>query len=685
MSIKETFEFDVRGVAGLTKAANEAERLAAAIGKASKRTSADRIAESQAKSAGKVAEINAKRALAAEQAQGRAMLVRTQAQSRAEQARARAEVARAQAMGRIETARARAKGQADLLSMRMKEREATLERASARSAERRAAQVKRPTAAAVTTRGPDTADSIWTGVKQGIGISVADLAISAARMAATTAYRFGEAVVDAQSFRESITLAMSKYTGGAKEGQAWFDRALQMSIDLKTNSFETIDAMSRLKAAGFGDESVEGLTKAFADIKRLSPDADLKSIAIRMAQIRATGKLQGDELNEMANAWPAARDVIFKQMMKDTGKTMSELQTMQRAGKITPDMVEKALLGGVSALTKLPLGEFAKQNADTISGLFDQIKAIPSQVLLGFDASEDMGRVKGVMKDVVDFFSATSSSGKEVRTVMKDTFGAIVEGLFGVDVNKAGGTKETLQALLDVVKGSKGDIKEFASGVAAIGKGFAWVAGVAADFSSAKQAIVDFFGYKPPGGIFGAILLAPIALALNGIKALWPEMYNAGANLMNALATGIASTAGSVWQAAKNAAWNAISSVKGVLGIRSPSRVFIGIGSETAKGMAIGMSRGATETERAASDMAMRAIGGVAGPQGPANANNIPFSSSSPVAPTAGASISIGQVVVSVSGAKSDAEAASQGAAAGAAFIDQLRRDLPVVLREVAA
>ena len=35
----------------------------------------------------------------------------------------------------------------------------------------------------------------------------------------------------------------------------------------------TIEGMSRLRAAGFDDTSVSNLTKAFADIKRLSPDA----------------------------------------------------------------------------------------------------------------------------------------------------------------------------------------------------------------------------------------------------------------------------------------------------------------------------------------------------------------------------------------------------------------------------
>ena len=98
----------------------------------------------------------------------------------------------------------------------------------------------------------------------------------------------------------------------------------------------------------------------------------------------------------------------------------------------------------------------------------------------------DIDRVKGVMKDVVDFFSASSESGKEVRTVMKDLVSAFVEGLFGVDIDKSGGVKETLQALLDVVKGSKSDVKEFAAGIAAIGKAFGWIAGIAGDVSSAK-------------------------------------------------------------------------------------------------------------------------------------------------------------------------------------------------------
>lgn len=438
---------------------------------------------------------------------------------------------------------------------------------------------------------------------------------------------FGKAVADAQAFRESTVLAMKAYLGSAAAANTWFDRALALSIELKQNSFDTIEGMTRLRGAGFDDKSVENLTRAFADIKRLAPDADLKSIAARLAQIRATGKLQGDELNELANAWPAARDVIFKQMMKDTGKTQAELQKMQTAGKITPAMVEKALLGGVSALTKMPLGEFAKANADTVRGLIDQVMAIPSQVLLGFDASKDMGRVKSIMKDIVAFFDASSASGKEVRKVVGDTFSAIVEGLFGVDASK-GGTKQTLQALLDIIKNSRGDIKEFAGNIRMI---VSAVASLLSWISKAKSALGSLRGDEVTGADKGGAawwisrILPPFPplLIAQAVQRNWEAiksavsagasaigdfgmtLWDSGVQLVNGFIGGIMSRISGVVTAATSVASSAAGAVKGFLGIKSPSTRAMGYGRQFNAGFAVGLERFAWMPERAANDVAV--------------------------------------------------------------------------------
>lgn len=138
------------------------------------------------------------------------------------------------------------------------------------------------------------------------------------------------------------------------------------------------------------------------------------------------------------------------------------------------------------------------------------------------------------------------------------------------------------------------------------------VSAIAGVWNSIWSGILSFLG-----GIWGGITSA----ASNGINGLMGWIGGLGGRIMGAvsnipgllisvgrdliagLANGIMGAAGMIRDAVANAIGNVVDFAKSLLGIHSPSRVFMEIGGFTAKGMAIGLTKGAKYVQKAAQSL----------------------------------------------------------------------------------
>lgn len=92
------------------------------------------------------------------------------------------------------------------------------------------------------------------------------------------------------------------------------------------------------------------------------------------------------------------------------------------------------------------------------------------------------------------------------------------------------------------------------------------------------------------------------------ISGLAGRMMSVGQNVVMGLAKGIAAAGGAVWNALKGVVLSGIGKVKNLLGIKSPSRVFMAIGAHTGEGMAVGLDRQRRRVSGAAGRLATGAI-----------------------------------------------------------------------------
>ncbi|CCQ44663.1 tape measure domain protein [Pseudarthrobacter siccitolerans] len=130
------------------------------------------------------------------------------------------------------------------------------------------------------------------------------------------------------------------------------------------------------------------------------------------------------------------------------------------------------------------------------------------------------------------------------------------------------------------------------------------------------------------GGVWGNIASAVssgIGEVVNFFSGLWGRVQGAigdigskmstiGLQMIQGLANGISGAANLIREAVAGAIGNVVDFAKSLLGIHSPSRVFMEIGDFTAQGMAIGLTKGAKHVEKAAAKSLVPAAPSFASP-----------------------------------------------------------------------
>ncbi|PZO03974.1 MAG: hypothetical protein DCF29_10835 [Alphaproteobacteria bacterium] len=365
-------------------------------------------------------------------------------------------------------------------------------------------------------------------------------------------------------------------------------------------------------------------------------------------------------------------------------------------GILGPLFIAKTLMGGMGgaalkAGTAQVIGAFARMRMAAIAF---NLSMLANPVVLG----------------VVAAVAAVALIAVVVRKYwqpIKAFFGGVGQALgeaFGPALTAIGGALRPLKPLWDAVAG-------------AVGGFFGWIGRLMQPMQATKGQLD---GASNAGRNFGRMLalafnLSPIGIFARGIMTAfrfiqgamnWRPMetlrqawsgvagffgglasrFNGfGRMIMQGLVSGVRAMLGEVASAVIGVANGAVARFKGVLGIKSPSRVFAALGGYTMEGLTMGLTRGGRSAigQVAAVGGALVAAmpGATAGPAGSAMPAVLASLSAAPAAASAGArggasgGVHIDQVLIQVS-MPAGADATRQGGMAGRAAADSFRARL---------
>lgn len=176
--------------------------------------------------------------------------------------------------------------------------------------------------------------------------------------------------------------------------------------------------------------------------------------------------------------------------------------------------------------------------------------------------------------------------------VVRGLFSGAWDAVSGIVRGAANAVQSTVGWLLAGVQGV------VSGGMSAV-RGFfasAW-SSISGVVSGAISAIGSFVS-GGIGNVISTVATLP-GRALSALGGIVGQFGNIGRDMVAGLANGIANAAGMIRDAVARAIGNVVDFAKSLLGIHSPSRVFMEIGKFTSQGMAIGLTKGRSYIEKA--------------------------------------------------------------------------------------
>lgn len=436
------------------------------------------------------------------------------------------------------------------------------------------------------------------------------------------------------NFGQRSELALSQLGKHGATGPKLFELARTLSKKFGSDIQDTTVNLQKLLSAQFDPKLSTDIIKMGADLRAIGATAEDTSGAVRaITQIKGAGKLMGQELLQLANAGVSVELVRGEIGKLLGGKSVEEVIKLQESGQIDADTAIQGILNAVQKKTgSSKLGEAGAKFADTtIEGMMGRSKAIGEDAALTLTKRIEEPLTRFLGKNARRFDEwLNSPKGVQTMTIIGDALEKVL-GLFEIMGEAAGQsflhTLEVASAVIGPVFKSLGADGEAAAKVArTVGKVlgfFAATAVVALGAAVALGAGVMYLSSRLWEGAFAAFdwLVEKVRSAIVGFDDFKAKLANLatkvfddaldiGKSIVRGIAVGIASMAGLPVAAVEKLGSAVVGKLKGLLGIRSPSRVFAALGADTTSGFAIGIERGERSVQAAGHDLATAHLGG---------------------------------------------------------------------------
>jgi tape measure domain-containing protein len=441
----------------------------------------------------------------------------------------------------------------------------------------------------------------------GAAVAVGLLGFKLAGLAAGGLKAAGEFAV----FGQNTRLAFNALAKHGASGDKLFQHVRGMADEYGMSVIDATKNYKGLLGAGFTPRMADDITKMSADMRFLGATAEETKGAVRaISQIKAAGRLQGDELNQLAEAGIGAGGV-YDALAKRLGKTTAEVMKLKEAGKIDSSTAIAGIFDAVLAKTgSEKLGDRGKEWANsTVDGFLSRIKAKGQNLMvdIGDRLLPTLHRLTHGAFQWVEAFIQSGRADEVVRS-MGRTFEAVGSALV------------TAAPLADrFLKGfGSGAAQAFdalARAVTAFGKGDPNALGDAFEKVGAGLSKIVVYGSAAVaalGAAAGAVGTLAYYISPFSILDRVEAFYGFGKDIVFGIARGIRDAAYSVVDAIGGVADAAVNKLRSTLDMRSPSKVFGELGAYTAMGFAVGISSHAGLAADASRDMGLGAASATA-------------------------------------------------------------------------
>lgn len=398
----------------------------------------------------------------------------------------------------------------------------------------------------------------------GLILGVAAAAAAAAVAVGALVVEGAKMALEASELHEKLMGVFTGLTGSAQGAQAVITQLDALRATTGMTRAQLAPLAQTLVGLGFSGDALTQQLKAMAAAEAMSAGSSQTLLNI-MKSVSQGLPVQARQLKELASIGITVSDVA-----KQMGVSQATLEQQLKKGTVNAKAFQAAL---AKLATEKGAAALEAQSL-SLSSLWARLQEEISDLFSGVDTSEFM---KG-LKSVVDLFDSTTASGKALKAGITAAFNAIfkVASMVWPWIKKA--IELVIIAALKIYIAFKPVIKTFKDLFAAGGPNINWLF----FFEHALGGIVSI-----ATGVANGIMM--IVNAVKWVIDIFKKGEDAAKNLIDGLVNGIKNGTGMVIDAIKNMGSSAMSALKGLLGIHSPSKVFAAMGSHVGAGFAQGI------------------------------------------------------------------------------------------------
>jgi len=234
------------------------------------------------------------------------------------------------------------------------------------------------------------------------------LAAAAAAMgtaAGAIALAAGKWAMSGLQFKEDTLVSFKTMLGTQDAADRVFKQATKFAATTPFSSEEVVGGFQRFLTAGFKEDQLDTLMKAVGDVGANMGTQKMDQVITAMSQIKAKGKLQGEEMMQLAEAG-VGQTAVFDALAKTLGISKAEAQARVTGGRVTGEQGIAAILEAIKTTQSGgALGSAMEGKSKTITGLLSALMDIPSTLLFESDMDKVTEPIKNALKSVIDAFN----------------------------------------------------------------------------------------------------------------------------------------------------------------------------------------------------------------------------------------------------------------------------------------
>lgn len=265
-------------------------------------------------------------------------------------------------------------------------------------------------------KGGGPGDGMGGALASMTGNLLADAAMAAIGQLTAMMKSMASTFVAAQVFKENTLAGLTILEKSGTAARKTWEESFKIARDTGTTQQESMSAIQGMMASGFKKGDAVELYKLMTALSVVNPAANLEGITRAISQIKNTGKLQGDELLQLADAGVNI-DKVYEHLGKRLKKSRDEIIKMQGAGEIkAADAIE-----AIKAATRDSVGGdvdgVLKKKADSISSIMARLQAAPFTFFAGMEQDPAIAeKMKASLKSLVDLLDPSTAKGKQMAT-----------------------------------------------------------------------------------------------------------------------------------------------------------------------------------------------------------------------------------------------------------------------------